>query len=159
SESRRLWREEYPASGARTGVSKDCNAHARFEGGRPAFRRPALSFLPSRLPAFWGSVRRLRQELERINQLTVGEDFVVKVRSGCPARRADEADDVAALDPGAGLHVVAAQMTVAGHETETVLDDNEVAVIAGVRRGFDRAVGRRVHRLTLLGRDVEALMK
>jgi len=40
-----------------------------------------------------------------------------------------------------------------------VLDDNEIAVIAGVRRGFHDAVAGRVDRLPSRRRDVDALVK
>ena len=37
--------------------------------------------------------------------------------------------------------------------------DDEVAVVAGIRRRFNFAVGRRVDGLALFGRDVDALME
>ena len=40
-----------------------------------------------------------------------------------------------------------------------MLEDDQVAVVAGVRRRLDGAVGRRVDRLALFGRDVEALVE
>ena len=58
----------------------------------------------------------------------------------------------------AGLHGERAQVPVARRQAEAVLEDDEVAVVAGVRRRLDRAVGRREHRLALVGRDVEALV-
>ena len=45
-----------------------------------------------------------------------------------PARRADLADDVAALDLRAGFHLVFQQVPVARFETEAVIDDDQVAV-------------------------------
>ena len=105
------------------------------------------------------SGRGLGQELQRVDQLAVGENFVVQVRAGRAAGRADVADDVAALDVLARLDVERAQMAVARRQAEAVLEDDQVAVVAGVRRRLDRAVGRRVDRLALVGGDVDALMK
>src|SRR5207244_8919783 len=47
----------------------------------------------------------------------------------------------------------------ARHETEAVLDDDQVAVIARVSDRLDRAVGGRVHRLAFFSGDVEALVE
>src|SRR5262245_46410534 len=75
------------------------------------------------------------------------------------AGRADISDDIAALYRRAGLHAEPAQVAVPRREAEVVTHDNEVAVIAGVLRGFDRSVCRGVYLAALLGRNIEALMK
>src|SRR5439155_22889194 len=101
----------------------------------------------------------LRQELERIDQLAVGENLVVKMRAGRAAGRSDVADDLAALHGRARLHREGAQVAVARREAEGVLDDDQVAVVAGIRRRVDDAVSRRENRLTFLRGDVETLME
>ena len=83
----------------------------------------------------------------------------MEVRAGRAAGRADVADDVAALHRLARLDVEPAQVAVARRQPEVVPDDDQVAVVAGVRGRLDRAVGGRVDRLALLGRDVEPLME
>src|SRR5204862_5902092 len=75
------------------------------------------------------------------------------------ASGANESNHFAAMHRGALLHVEAAQMPVTGRQTEVVSDDDQVAVIAGIGSGFDVAVSRREHRLTLFRGDVDALMK
>ncbi len=89
-------------------------------------------------------------EPQRVDELPVGEDFVVEVRARGTARGADKADHVAALDVLPGLDVESAQVTVTRREAEAVLQDNQVAVIAVVGREFDRAVRGRVDRRTFL---------
>src|SRR5437660_1376377 len=66
-------------------------------------REPAVgrAFQASLLTIDW-----LRQQLQRIDQLPVGENLVVQMRAGGSAGRPDVADDVAALDVLSGLHVV-----------------------------------------------------
>src|SRR5579864_1654123 len=89
----------------------------------------------------------------------VHEDFVVEMRAGGTSGRADIANDIATLDGLAGLYAEFAQMAVPRQQAESVVEDDEVAVISGVGRGFDRAVRRRVDGLPLFGRDVESLVK
>src|SRR5712664_2080398 len=91
----------------------------------------------------------LRQELQRVDQLAVRHDLVVQMRAGGAARRTDKADDVAALDALTRLDPVRAQVTVARCEAEAVLEDDQIAVVAGIRRGIDHAVGGREYRLAL----------
>src|SRR6185503_6251836 len=101
----------------------------------------------------------LREEAERVDQLTVREDLVVEVRAGCAAGGADVAEHRTAADALAGLHGERAQVAVSRRQPETVLDDDEVAVFAGVGGRFDAAVGGGVHRLAFIGRDVEPLVE
>src|SRR5438132_427183 len=104
-----------------------------------------------------GTLASLRgEELQRVHELPVDEDFVVQVRAGRTAGGADQADHVAARDAVADLHAVAAQMTVARRETEGVLQDDQVAVVARERGRLDDAVGGRVHRLAFFSGDVDA---
>src|SRR4051812_28217206 len=103
--------------------------------------------------------RRLREELQRINQLSVDENLVMQVSPGRSAGRTDIAEDVAALDLLAWLHFERAQMAVPRREPEAMFQRDEVTVIAGVCRRLHRAVGRCDDRLAFVGRDVDALMK
>src|SRR3954469_24577970 len=105
------------------------------------------------------SVSRLREQLQRVDQLPVREDLVVHVRAGGAAGRADEADDVAALELGSRLDVVPAQMAVPRHEAEHMFDDDQVVVVAFVRTSLDCPVGGRVYRLAFFGGYVEPLVK
>src|SRR5437867_2106882 len=81
------------------------------------------------------------------------------MRAGGTTRRPDASDDVAALHALPRLHRERAQVTVTRRETELVLDDDQVAVVAGIRRRLDDAVGGRKNRLTFLRRDVEPLVE
>ena len=99
---------------------------AALERWRPAGRRAAHG---GRLCV---SRARLGEELQRVDQLAVREDFVVQVRAGRAAGGADIADDVAALARCARLDVEAAQVPVARRQTEVVLEDDQVAVVARV---------------------------
>src|SRR5215208_7051733 len=78
------------------------------------------------------AVRRLREKLQRIDQLSVREDFVVDVCAGRSPGRSDVADDVAALDALARLRRKAAHVSVARRQPEAVTEDDQVPVIAGV---------------------------
>src|SRR5438034_7638930 len=81
------------------------------------------------------------------------------MRPGRAARRSDVADHVAALDGGADADRERTQMAVACRQPEPVLEHDEVAVIAGIGRRLDDAVGRGVDGLAFFGRDVETLME
>src|SRR3954453_14752339 len=105
------------------------------------------------------SVSRLGEQLQRVDKLPVREDLVVHVRAGGAAGRADEPDDVAALDLGSRLDVVPAQMPVARHEGEPMLDGDQVAVGARLWGRLDGPVGGRVYRLAFFGGDVEPLVE
>src|SRR2546422_1233137 len=63
------------------------------------------------------------------------------MRAGGAARRTHKADDVPALDALTRLDPVRAQVTVTRREPEAVLEDDQIAVVAGVRRGIDHAIG------------------
>ena len=63
------------------------------------------------------------------------------------------------FDALAGGDGEAAQMSVARRQPEVVGEHDQVAVVAGAIGRFDRAVGCRVHRLALVGGDVDALVK
>src|SRR5262245_42677717 len=89
---------------AGTWVSKDCSR--RTGADEPLGDLPGLS------------LGGLREQLERVDQLSVGHDFVVQVRAGRAASRADIPDDVAAFDACTWLDVEAAQMSVAGGQSE-----------------------------------------
>src|SRR5262245_1297891 len=102
---------------------------------------------------------RLRQEAEWVDQLPVEEDLIMEVRAGRTAGRADEANHVAASDRITGLHAEAAQVAVTRRQSELVLQHDEIAVFSRAFRRLDDAVGRRVDRLALLGRNVETLME
>src|SRR2546426_10458635 len=78
------------------------------------------------------------------------------MRAGGAARRTHKADDVPALDALTRLDPVRAQVTVTRREPEAVLEDDQIAVVAGVRRRIDHAIGGRKYRLALFGRDVES---
>src|SRR2546428_8312787 len=80
------------------------------------------------------------------------------MRAGGAARRTHKADDVPALDALTRLDPVRAQVTVTRREPEAVLEDDQIAVVAGVRRGIDHAIGGRKYRLAPFCRDVEALV-
>src|SRR2546428_12034186 len=62
------------------------------------------------------------------------------MRAGGAARRTHKADDVPALDALTRLDPVRAQVTVTRREPEAVLEDDQIAVVAGVRRGIDHAI-------------------
>src|SRR3954467_2735005 len=100
----------------------------------PALLPSAVNFcLEAFLPfCLLDSVSGLRKQLQRVDQLPVREDLVVHVRAGGAAGRADEPDDVAALDLGSRLDVVPAQMAGARHEAKPMLAADKVAVFAGV---------------------------
>src|SRR5205807_100628 len=74
------------------------------------------------------------EQLQRVHQFSVGEHFIVKMRSRRASRRAHVADHVAALHLLALPHGELRQMSVSRRETETVIDHDEVAVIAAWRR-------------------------
>src|SRR3989475_10466921 len=78
------------------------------------------------------------------------------MRAGGAARRTHKADDVPALDALTRLDPVRAQVTVTRREPEAVLEDDQIAVVAGVRRRIDHAIGGRKYRLALFGRDVQS---
>src|SRR5229473_4054856 len=109
---------------------------------------------------YWLVMRNgLGQELERIEQSAVGENLVVEVRAGRTAGRSDVADDVAAFHRLAGLHFEHAQMRIPRREVEVVAKDDQVAVVARVRRGVHSAVRGREHRAASFRRNVDALME
>ena len=86
----------------------------------------------------------LGEELERVEELPVGKHLVVEVIPGGAARGADVADDVAAVDLIAFLDREREQVTVLRLETEPVVEDDQVAVVALIGRSGDPARGRRV---------------
>src|SRR5262245_41958818 len=93
---------------------------------------------PSQWTYCGGSLARrgLREQLRRIQELTVGENLVMQMRAGRAARRADIPDHLAALDRLSGLGRERTQVPVARRQTEPVLHDQQVAVVAGVGGGF-----------------------
>src|ERR1700730_8325875 len=100
----------------------------------------------------------LGEELERVDELAIRENFVVQVRARGAARRSDETDDVPAVHILSDLDVETAQMTVPGRQPEVVFERDQVAVVARGRRRLDGAVRRRVDGLTLFSGDIDALM-
>src|SRR6185436_18036097 len=101
----------------------------------------------------------LREELERVDQLSVRENLVVQMRTGRASRGPDVADDVAAFDAGARFHGEPAQMSVAGGQPEVVPQGEQVPILAGIGSRIDLTVGGRIDGLTLFGRNIEALME
>src|ERR1700730_16542878 len=83
----------------------------------------------------------------------------MQMRAGRSAGRADEANDVTARDMLPAVHVEPAQMSIAGRQTEVVLEHDQVSVLARRAGGLDRAVSRRVDGIALVGGDIDALMK
>src|SRR5438034_7825875 len=108
-------------------------------------RRPPRSTLFPYTTLF----RSLRQKLEWVDVAIVCEDFVMQMRAGGASSRADIADDVASLDDLAGLDPECTQVPVPRDQPESVLDDDEIAVIASVGGEFDGSVGGRVDGLAL----------
>src|SRR5262249_3367545 len=102
---------------------------------------------------------RPRQEPVRIQKLTVCDDLVVKMRSGRASGRTDVTDHLPAADRLSWFDGKPAQVSVTRHETETVVEDHEIAVVAGVSSRLHSAVGGSQNRLALFERDVEALVK
>src|SRR5262249_21915714 len=90
---------------------------------------------PGHLPL--GLVLRPRQQFERIDGRSVQQDLVMQVRRRRAARRANVADDFAALDLLANAHGVAREVTEARLDAETVRDQDRVAVVAVVGRRLD----------------------
>src|SRR5262245_50056591 len=78
--------------------------------------------------------------------------------AGRPAGRSDAGDDVATLHRLTRFRYEHTEMPVARRQTEIVADHHEVAVVAVVGRRLDDAVGGRVDRIALFGRDVDALV-
>src|SRR3989442_8278573 len=81
------------------------------------------------------------------------------MRAGGAARRTHKADDVPALDALTRLDPVRAQVTVTRREPEAVLEDDQIAVVAGVRRRIDHAIGGRKNPPDPFWRDVESLVE
>src|SRR5687767_5429815 len=100
----------------------------------------------------------LRQQLKRIEEPAVREDFVMEVIAGRAAGRAETSDDVAALHALALLDREAGEVAVLRLQAEAVIDDHEVAVRALMADEGDVARGGRLHRLSLFAGDVEARM-
>src|SRR5688500_10230362 len=98
----------------------------------------------------------LGEELQRVEQSTVGVDFVVEVASGGPAGGADGADDIAAVHPVALFDVELGQVAVPSLQPEPVVDNDQVAIRALIAGVDDAAGSRRVDRLTLVADDIEA---
>ena len=108
-------------------------------------------------------VRRLRgfagQQLQRVDQLPVGEHFVVEMRPRRPAGGTDVTDDVTALDRRALPDRELGEVAVPRHQAESVVDDDEVAVVAARRRQLDLAGRRREDRCSFFGRNIEPRVK
>src|SRR4051794_13038474 len=81
------------------------------------------------------------QEFLRIDRFAIDAGFVVQMRSGRAAGRADPADGLADLDLLADLHFDLRHVTVAGREAIAVIDLDHLAVAAVPAGGFDDAVG------------------
>ena len=82
----------------------------------------------------------MREELERIDQFAVGENFVMEMRTGRAAGRSDESDHGASLDVLARPDGESAQMAVPRRQFKIVLEDDQIAVVPAVARRFDNAV-------------------
>ena len=95
----------------------------RETAGGSALGKPTTRRTCSREPLL-GAGLLLREELERIEELAVGEHLVVEVVAGRPAGGADVADEVAALHLGALLDREVEQVAVARLETEAVVEDD-----------------------------------
>ena len=78
-------------------------------------------------------LRGLGQELQRVDQLSVHQDFVVKVSAGRAAGRAHIANHVAAFHGRTHADVELAHVSVARGQTEIVLQHDEIAVVAADR--------------------------
>src|SRR5438067_288415 len=81
----------------------------------------------------------LREELERVEELAVGQHLVVQMVARRAARVADMADHVAAIDLLTGLDLVVQQVTVPRLEAEAVVHGDQVAVAAFPADMRDRA--------------------
>lgn len=86
----------------------------------------------------------------------VDADFVVEVRAGGAAALTFVADDVAALDFGAGFDVEAGEMGVPGGDARAVVDDDNAAVAWADISFFDDAVAGGADFVTKMGSNVEA---
>ena len=96
------------------------------------------------------------QEPGRIDRFVVDAGFVVQMRAGGAAGRADAADDVADLDVLADAHVDRRQMAVAGRELVAVVDLDHLAVAAVPAGGDDGAGGGGAHRIAGVAAHVHA---
>src|SRR5271168_2175740 len=78
----------------------------------------------------------------RIDLASVHQHLVVEMGTGRNARRADIADDIAAVDPGAGSQHrrEAQEMAIGGLETAAMAQANVVAVIAPIAEVLNHAV-------------------
>src|SRR5262245_6392655 len=81
------------------------------------------------------------------------------MRTRCAPGRTHVPNHLTTPNRLAGADREAAQMSVAGREAESVMQDDHVPVVAGPARGVHLAVRRRVDRLAALGRYVDALME
>ena len=70
----------------------------------------------------------LREELERVEESTVGQHLVVKVGAGRTAGRADASDQITALDVVTLMNLEAREMSVASLEPESVIDDDQIEI-------------------------------
>ena len=96
------------------------------------------------------------QEFLRIDRVAVDPGFVVQMRTGRPAGRADGADHLSDLDLVADLDVDFRQMAVAGRQAVAVVDFHHAAIAAAPSRRHHFAVRGGAHRIARRGAEIEA---
>src|SRR6266853_351254 len=95
------------------------------------------------------------QEFLRVDRFAVDPGFVVQMRTGRSAGRADGADYLTDSDQVADLHVDLGQMAVAGRQAIAVVDFHHAAGAAGPTRRDNFAVRGRPHRVAGCRAEIE----
>src|SRR6185437_11194206 len=116
-------------------------------------RREPLRALSACAEAYAGA-----QEFLGIDGFTVDPRFIMQMRSGGAARRADFADHLADLDHVADLDVDLREVAVAGGEPVAMVDFDHAAVAAAPTRIDNLAVGGGAYGITHLRAEIETRM-
>ena len=101
----------------------------------------------------------LREQLKRVEEAAVREDFVVEVCAGGAPGRTHAPDDVSALHAVTRLHGEARQMAVLRLQTEAVIEDDKIPVGALAADVAHEAGRGGVNRFAAFAHDIEARVK
>src|SRR5262245_48523088 len=99
-----------------------------------------------------------RKVASGIHRTIVLPDFVMKMRSGAPARRSNKGDDIVSLHALSNSNVESRKMSVTGRQAISMVDDDQVAVSGFAGSVDHNAICRRMYGTSVDASDIQAKM-